>query len=402
MIDPAVNNSIEEQFPEGWHMVRFGDMAKNISKRVEPSETNLEIYVGLEHLDSDNLKIKRYGTPRDVAGQKLLVKKGQVIFGKRRAYQRKVAIAEWDCICSAHAMVLEENPETVLPMFLPFFMQSDIFMNRAVKISEGSLSPTIKWKTLSNQKFCIPTIEKQKKLLNIFKKINYCSSQYRSVVDASSVLTESIIQEKIYLNARVKRGKLDSVEAVPKGWRVSSFGEEVDFVGGSQPPSNTFEFEKTENNVRLLQIRDYKSEEFKTYIPKTLSKRHCEKEDVMIGRYGPPIFQILRGLEGSYNVALIKAQPKSSDILKSYLYYALKSRSLFYVIDLLSQRSAGQTEIDMNALKNYPFFVPPLSQQKEIVSVLDSISILSTNLPEQDMKLHQLINSLLSNQDIGI
>ena len=70
----------EQQFPEDWQMVKFGDIAKHISKRVEPSETEIEVYVGLEHLDPDSLKINRHGIPSDVAGQKLLVKKGQIIF----------------------------------------------------------------------------------------------------------------------------------------------------------------------------------------------------------------------------------------------------------------------------------------------------------------------------------
>lgn len=151
--------------------VKFGEIANHISKRVEPSETTLEIYVGLEHLNPDSLKITRHGVPSDVAGQKLLVKKGQIIFGKRRAYQRKVAVADWDCICSAHAMVLEAVPGKVLPEFLPFFMQSNQFMERAVDISEGSLSPTIKWKILEQQSFQIPSLAKQENLLGIFKSI---------------------------------------------------------------------------------------------------------------------------------------------------------------------------------------------------------------------------------------
>lgn len=170
----------EQQLPEGWQMVKFGDIAKHISKRVEPSETDLEIYVGLEHLDPDSLKIKRHGTPSDVEGQKLLVKKGQIIFGKRRAYQRKVAVADWDCICSAHAMVLEANSNTVIPEFLPFIMQSDTFMNRAVAISEGSLSPTIKWKVLSQQEFIIPEMDLQVDFLNSLKKIEqvlHCANE---------------------------------------------------------------------------------------------------------------------------------------------------------------------------------------------------------------------------------
>lgn len=151
--------------------VKFGEIAKHISKRVEPSKTTLEIYVGLEHLDPDSLKITRHGVPSDVAGQKLLVKKGQIIFGKRRAYQRKVAVADWDCICSAHAMVLEAIPGKILPDFLPFFMQSSQFMERAVDISEGSLSPTIKWKVLENQIFKIPDIIFQKKIIKSLNEI---------------------------------------------------------------------------------------------------------------------------------------------------------------------------------------------------------------------------------------
>lgn len=161
----------EQQLLEGWQMVKFGDIAKHISKRVEPTETDLEVYVGLEHLDPDSLKIKRHGVPSDVAGQKLLVKKGQIIFGKRRAYQRKIAVADWDCICSAHAMVLEANTNNVIPDFLPFFMQSDVFMDRAVAVSEGSLSPTIKWKVLANQDLLFPGKLKQKQLLDSLKSL---------------------------------------------------------------------------------------------------------------------------------------------------------------------------------------------------------------------------------------
>ncbi|NOF74102.1 restriction endonuclease subunit S, partial [Vibrio cholerae] len=182
----------EQQLPEGWQMVKFGDIAKHISKRVEPSETDLEIYVGLEHLDPDSLKIKRHGVPSDVEGQKLLVKKGQIIFGKRRAYQRKVAVADWDCICSAHAMVLEANPKNVLPEFLPFFMQSDVFMERAVAISEGSLSPTIKWKVLANQDFLFPSKKKQEQLLGSLRAIKFNKHKIEETKRSLSILKKSM------------------------------------------------------------------------------------------------------------------------------------------------------------------------------------------------------------------
>lgn len=182
----------KQQIPEGWQMLKFGDIAKHISKRVEPSETELEVYVGLEHLDPDSLKIKRHGVPSDVAGQKLLVKKGQVIFGKRRAYQRKVAVADWDCICSAHAMVLEANPKHVIPEFLPFFMQSVVFMERAVAISEGSLSPTIKWKVLANQDFLFPSKKKQEQLLGSLRAIKLNKHKIEETKRSLSILKKSM------------------------------------------------------------------------------------------------------------------------------------------------------------------------------------------------------------------
>lgn len=180
--------------------VKFGEIAKHISKRVEPSETTLKIYVGLEHLDPDSLKITRHGVPSDVAGQKLLVKKGQIIFGKRRAYQRKVAVADWDCICSAHAMVLEAIPGKILPEFLPFFMQSNQFMDRAVEISEGSLSPTIKWKILAEQKFSIPTISSQKKCVLILEKLLSVITQHVELKKTLTLLKKIQLQDLFNTN----------------------------------------------------------------------------------------------------------------------------------------------------------------------------------------------------------
>jgi hypothetical protein len=92
-------------------------MAENITDRVDnPSEAGVERYVRLEHLDPESLKIRRWGSPEDVGASKLRFKPGDIIFGKRRAYQRKLAVAEFEGICSAHAMVLRAREETVLTL----------------------------------------------------------------------------------------------------------------------------------------------------------------------------------------------------------------------------------------------------------------------------------------------
>ena len=81
-----------------WPTLRFDQIAHNIAERIDPAEAETDIYVGLEHLDPESLHIKRWGTPADVKGTKLCFYNGDIIFGRRRAYQRKLAVAEFDGI----------------------------------------------------------------------------------------------------------------------------------------------------------------------------------------------------------------------------------------------------------------------------------------------------------------
>jgi hypothetical protein len=151
----------------GWKRMAFGEFAESIGERAEPKDAQEDIYVGLEHLDPQCLHIRRWGKGCDVIGGKLRFRKGDIIFGKRRAYQRKLAVAEFGGICSAHAMVIRARPDKVLPEFLPFLMMSDRFMNRAVEISVGSLSPTINWTTLKLETFDLPPLDQQRRIAEI-------------------------------------------------------------------------------------------------------------------------------------------------------------------------------------------------------------------------------------------
>lgn len=178
-----------------YETVKFEKIAINISERVEPKKTELTTYVGLEHLDADNLKIERTGTPDDVIGTKLKIYKGDIIFGKRRAYLRKVAVSHFDGIASAHSMILRANEKNIEKDFLPYFMQSDTFMSRAVQISEGSLSPTIKNKTLAMQEFILPKKEKQKELISVFKQFDTTIEQLKQQKTTLKNLKQKLLNE---------------------------------------------------------------------------------------------------------------------------------------------------------------------------------------------------------------
>ena len=193
-------NNLDKSY---WKTYRFDEIAQNISERVDPNNTDLEVYIGLEHIDSESLHIKRHGTPDDVNGTKLKFYKDDIIFGRRRAYQRKAGIATCDGFCSAHALVLRANPEIIDPELFPFFMHSDLFMNRAVDISVGSLSPTINWGTLKHQEFLIPPKNIQSELVKLFFSLEFSLLSTQVLSDHLRLTKELIVGDffnKRYLN----------------------------------------------------------------------------------------------------------------------------------------------------------------------------------------------------------
>ena len=143
---------------------KFEDIIFNITEKKKPVEEDKYNYIGLEHLESGNLFISKWGSDTAPEGEKIVMKKGDVLFGKRRAYQKKVAISPIDGIFSAHGMVLRPKEDVICKEFLPFFISSEAFLNEAIRISVGGLSPTVNWKDIKELEFDLPSLAEQKVL----------------------------------------------------------------------------------------------------------------------------------------------------------------------------------------------------------------------------------------------
>ena len=170
-------------------------------------------------------------------------------------------------------------------------------------------------------------------------------------------------------------------------------GDIISFQGGSQPDKKYFEYVPTKDNIRLIQIRDYKSDKYITYIPKEMANRFCTADDIMIGRYGPPIFQILQGIEGSFNVALMKATPKMGN--REFIRQFLKQDCLLEYLEGLSKRTAGQDGIQMDKLKSYPFPFPPLELQDQFANFIKQTNKSKLTIQQSLDKLEVLKKALM-------
>ena len=175
---------------------RFEQIAINSTEKKKPVEEDRFTYLGLEHLDSGSLKVARFGSEVAPIGEKLVMHKGDVLFGKRRAYQKKVAIAPFDGIFSAHGMVLRPREDVIDKSFFPLFISSDYFLDAAIKISVGSLSPTINWRDLKTLEFELPDLATQRKLAETLWSINDTMEAYKKLISATDELVKSQFIER--------------------------------------------------------------------------------------------------------------------------------------------------------------------------------------------------------------
>lgn len=269
------------------------------------------------------------------------------------------------------------------------FIKDDI-----IALGAGGAQPNISQQVIKNIKIPVPPILEQRKIAEILTSVDNAISKTEAIIEQTEKVKKGLMQQLLTKGIGHTKFKQTEIGEIPQDWELKKVGDLVSFSGGSQPPRDTFAFEPLDGYVRLIQIRDYKSEKYLTYIPKELAKKFCSIDDVMIGRYGPPIFQILRGIEGAYNVALIKATPNKI-VTKDYLYFFLKQERLFNVIDKLSQRTSGQTGVDMEALKNYPFPLPPFDEQNRIVDFLKNVQSKIDNEVAYKERLEQLKKGLM-------
>ena len=238
--------------------------------------------------------------------------------------------------------------DNVLPEYLCYVVRH----MHLEKYFTGATIPHIYFRDYKNEKFNLDSLDKQAEIIEILGKA-----------------------ESIILKRRKELAELDNLIKArfvelfgdpilnQKQFPVYRMDEVVEFQGGSQPDKKFFEYEPTDDNIRLIQIRDYKTDKFITYIPRAMAKRFCTADDIMIGRYGPPIFQILQGIEGSFNVALMKATPKKGN--KEFVRQFLKQECLLDYLEGMSKRTAGQDGIQMDKLKAYPFPLPPVELQNQ-------------------------------------
>ena len=378
-----------------WETFKFDEIAQKISKTIDPNETTLETYVGLEHIDAEDLHIRRKGSPDDVKGGKLRCYPGDIIFGKRRAYQRKAAIVDFEGICSAHAFVLRANSEVIDPKLFPFFLHSDQFMHRMVDISVGGLSPTINWGDLKHQEFLLPPKDQQAQLAKLLWAMDEVIEREKEVLD-SLKLSYQVEIEKSVPRSKVETWSLGEVIKTRKGvtYKSSDYSDEANGI----PLLNLKSIERG-GGFNKKGIKYYKGTFKEDHIAKNedliIACTDITREGRVVGfPLHPSVYQDKRML---FTMDLVAIEVIDTALLRDYLYYVLKAGWVHWI---LFANSPGTTvlHLDLNGLKKIRFPKYSKEQQFSIVSKLrgmeESISQLENKIGISESLQKSLINQV--------
>lgn len=182
----------------GWKRVKFGDVVRlNTDRCADPATAGIERYIGLEHIEPEDLRIRRWGLVAEGTTFTNRFQPGQVLFGKRRAYQRKVAVADFEGVCSGDIYVFEPKDERLLPELLPFLCQTERFFEYAVGTSAGSLSPRTNWTQLANYEFALPPLEEQQRIVELLQEYESVIEAYNAAETALETLRLALVDNQI-------------------------------------------------------------------------------------------------------------------------------------------------------------------------------------------------------------
>lgn len=392
-----------DKLPNGWTRLKFGDVVRNCNENSRDLEADgVERVVGLDHLDPGSLRLVRWGELAELPDGTTFTRKfrpSQVLFGKRRAYQRKVAVPDFAGVCSGDILVFEPADERMLADFLPYVVQSDGFFDHALGTSAGSLSPRTKWAELAKYEFALPPIDEQKRIASLMRAIDSLQMYVSSALDQVESLHTAIIA--------ASTSELD-----PDNWR--QLGEVCQSVKDGPFGSKIKSEHYRPSGARVVRLQNIGIGEFLDkdaafigldYYEELRSSHGFQAGDLVVAGLGDEANPL--GRAAAVPDAMLPAVNKADcflvrpgpNIVSEYLLLALNSRDV--LSDVAAQaRGTTRSRISSGSYKQLSVPVPDLATQREVVARAAEVGQLRNTFILELKFLRQLRKSML-NTEVG-
>ena len=341
-------------------------IAEQIINRIDnPKDSELTDYIGLEHIESNNLKISKYGRADDVVSSKFVCGKGDIIFGRRRAYLRKLAISDRSALVSTDAMVIRPK-EKFSKEFLILTMQTDKFWDEVISRSAGSLSPRIKWRDLSSIEVLLPPLKVQEKISKLVFSLQDNIEKTENLIQVAEKLKKGLLEELLTKGIGHKKFKKTELGEIPADWFVQKLSDACEINMGQSPPSSSYN--SIGKGLPFIQGKaDFGKEHPNITIYTNSPAKLAKSGDILFTVRAPVGAMNWCNKETCIGRGVAAFRPrKNTDTL--FLYYTLER--LNYELNRLSQGSTF-TAINGKELKVFKIASVPLEEQEKIGKILN-------------------------------
>ena len=182
------------EIPESWEVVQLKEIANLRRENVQPKDSQGLNFVGLEHIDSGESILQRWGDASEMKSAKSRFYPDDVLYGKLRSYLDKVVIAEMDGVCSTDILVFTANSE-IVPRFLVYLLHTEAFVNHAIATSTGTSHPRTSWDSLGKFTFALPSLSEQQAIAAVFQAIDKKTAALEKEVEHLDELFHAILEE---------------------------------------------------------------------------------------------------------------------------------------------------------------------------------------------------------------
>ena len=402
--------SMSESVPDGWKSVRLADVAEEISDRVDdPSKSGYDRFVGLDHLDSGELTIRRWGSTAGLLSAMKLFKSGDILIGRRNAYLKRASKAEFDGVCSGDAYVVREKPGTIAKGLLPIILNSDSFWDYTIAHASGTMSKRAKWRDLAEYSFHLPSPEEQRWISTLIWAAEDCIVKGERFVVVAEREKQVLMGELFSKGIGHREFQKTSAGMLPKGWKVASIKDIGDFKTG---PFGTL-LKAAEyiggDGIPLICMRDIRDgrleiDERTPRIPSSVVKRMPEYllkcGDIVFGRKGNiNRSAIVNDHQDGWFLGTdgIRIRPSKEFYPPFISYHFQRDEIQFHLL----HQATGTTMASLNQeiLHRMYIPVPSLPEQHQIAAILtrcdEMIAATRANLVATTALKMKIINEML-------
>lgn len=402
----------EKKLKPGWTRVVFGDVVRQIKDKVDPANSDLKRYVAGEHMDTDDLKIRRVGLIGDGylgPAFHMRFKPGQVLYGSRRTYLRKVALADFEGICANTTYVLEtKDPKVLVPELLPFIMQTEAFHEHSIKQSKGSVNPYINFSDLTWYEFALPPLEEQREIAEAAIGFNMVANTHYGAAVLVRDTTKSLLQER-FTGTHLGETTFDAgfgfyscrlpLVALGNLLLATQYGISEAAVDGGRYPMlrmmNLSDGLARNDNLCFVDLSDEDFAHYRLCHGDVLFNRTNSHD--LVGRTG------VYRLQGDHVFAsyLIRVNVDTNKLLPDYLCAYLNHPVGRRQVMRFATRGVSQSNVNVNNIRRMVIPLPPLKYQEEVISHVETMRATRLSLESRVEKAREAAMAI-ANRCLGV